>query len=587
MQKDSEYRFFRPEWTTGRFDSNNNVAIYYNLIEGISYFFEDTSAEVIGVILEAGRNGEISLSDIYSKTGLTINNLEPFIQELKNLNLIIESKPTEEGIKEYRKVVSEWKKKNPLSLNKTTEEKLPFEISNAEMDYTDKVGGITNVMLELTYNCSEKCIHCYNIGAAHTDEDINRRDVIKGLSLDDYKKIIDQLYDQGLFRVTLTGGDPFSNPDVWDIIDYLYYKEVAFDIFTNGQRITEKCFQLANLYPRSIGVSIYSSSPEIHDKITRIPGSWKKSIKVLEELSDLSVPLNIKCCIMQPNFDSYQGIVEIAKSLGAQTQFEISVTDSLEGDKYVSRNLRMTPYQYETVLRDDNIPLYVGPEAPNYGGQKKDMNSKGCGAGDNSLCIRPDGEVIPCCAFHLKLGNLKEKSLENVLKNPVLNKWRNFSLEKSQECGLHDYCDYCNLCFGNSYSEHGDYIKASENCCYIAQIRFKLAKKLQIMDNEYLYKNEIIYFMSKPSQALIDLVFREYPNLMNLAGKELYENRLSKNSLNIFISLFGLDFIKKLQDGYKNKESKATCPTSVLSEEWEKEIIIKQLNGFIKKYKDK
>lgn len=470
----------RPVWTTGRYNERHQVAIYYNLIEGISYFFEDESAKVIGLILKAGRNGNFSLSEISTLTGLTIDYIEPFLQELKNLNLITESNPAENEIKEYRKAISDWKKKNLLNLNITTEEKLPFETTNAEMAYTEKVGGITSVMLELTYNCSEKCIHCYNVGAAHKEEDINRRDLIKGLTLDDYRNIIDQLYEQGLFRVTLSGGDPFSNPDVWDIIDYLYYKEIAFDIFTNGQRITEKCFQLADYYPRSIGISIYSSKPEIHDKITRIPGSWKKSIKVLEELSDLSVPLNIKCCIMELNFDSYKGLVDIAKSLGAQTQFEISVTDSLEGDKYVSQNLRMTPEQYEVVLRDDNIPLYVGWEAPNYGGQKKDMSSKGCGAGDNSFCIRPDGEVIPCCAFQLKLGNLKYKSLKEILNNPTLEKWKTFSLDKSEECGRHDYCDYCNLCFGNSYSEHRDYKKASENCCYIAKIRCNLATKLRL-----------------------------------------------------------------------------------------------------------
>lgn len=581
-----DIKFFRPEWTCGRYNPQKHVAIYYNLIEGISYFFEDESADVVGAILDLGRNNAFTLDIISEKTSISIDNLLPFIEELRNLNLVTNSEITDEGIKQYRKALAQWKKENPLKLDKSTKEKLPYVESNTEMIYTERVGGITSVMFELTYNCSEKCIHCYNVGATHTDEDVNHRDSIKGLNLEDYKNIIDQLYEQGLFRVTLTGGDPFSNPLVWDIIDYLYKKEIGIDILTNGQKIVKEVSRLANYYPRSVGVSIYSSQPEIHDSITRIPGSWKKSIQVLEEMGNLSIPLNIKCCIMQPNFKSYKGVADIARRVGAHPQFEISVTDSIDGNKFVSQNLRMTPEQYEIILRDDNIPLYVGPEAPNYGGQKKDLNFKGCGAGDNSLCIRPDGEVIPCCAFHLKLGNIKKKSLYEILENPILREWRNFSLDKSEECGTHDYCDYCNLCFGNSYSEHGDYKKASENCCYIAKIRFDLAENLRIMDNENLYKNEIIYFLSNSSQALIDQVFTKYPDLMHLAGKELYENRLSKNSANIFISLFGSDFIKKLQDGYKNK-GKATYPTANLSEEWEKEAIKKQLKGFMKQYKDK
>ena len=471
--------YYRPEWTTGRYNAEKHAAIYYNLIEGISYFFEEESADVIGEILSSGRNGRFTVEDISIKTNLSKETLNPFLEELLKLNLITSNLPQSNGIKNYRVAIANWKKENPIKLEKSTKEKLPFEVSNAEMEYTNKIGSTTSVMLELTYNCSEQCIHCYNIGASHSDKEINRRDSVKGLTLEDYRKIIDDLYDNGLFKVSLSGGDPFSNPFVWDIIDYLYIKEIAFDILTNGQKIINDTQKLVDYYPRSVGISIYSSEPAIHDKITRIPGSWKKSIEVLNQLSDLAVPLLVKCCIMQPNFESYKGVADIAKSIGANPQFEVSVTDSVEGDKYVSQNLRLSPEQYEIVLRDDNIPLYVGPEAPNYGGQRKDMKSKGCGAGENSFCIRPDGEVIPCCSFHLKFGNIKNKTIKEILKSKNLNEWLKYSLEDNDECGREDYCDYCNLCPGLAYSEHGDYKKASENCCYVAKIRYNLANKLK------------------------------------------------------------------------------------------------------------
>lgn len=56
--------YYRPQWTCGRYDKHANVALYYNLIEGISYFFEDYSALVIGTILSIGRNTSITVEEL-------------------------------------------------------------------------------------------------------------------------------------------------------------------------------------------------------------------------------------------------------------------------------------------------------------------------------------------------------------------------------------------------------------------------------------------------------------------------------------------------------------------------------------------
>ena len=172
-------------------------------------------------------------------------------------------------------------------------------------------------MFELTYRCSEKCIHCYNIGATRNEEEKSQRGDREELSLDEYKQLIDDLYAQGLVKVCLTGGDPFSKSFVWEIIDYLYNKDIAFDVFTNGQSIIKDIEKLANYYPRLVGVSIYSGIAEVHDYITRVNGSWERSMDVIRQLSSLAVPLNLKCCVMRPNVKSYFMVADIAKEYGA------------------------------------------------------------------------------------------------------------------------------------------------------------------------------------------------------------------------------------------------------------------------------
>jgi len=455
------------------------AAIYYNLITGMSYFFESYSAMVIGEILSIPRNGKLRLDDIATKLNIAMDSLVPFFEQLEQMGIVSSVLPTEELIADYRKRVSEYNCQQQQTVERTTQEKLPYAISNAEQLYTEKVGGITSVMFELTYRCSEKCIHCYNEGATRNDEEVSTRGDRVELTLNDYKRIIDELYEQGLVKVCLTGGDPFSKSFAWELIDYLYNKGIAFDVFTNGQKIVKDVDKLANYYPRLVGISIYSGISEVHDYITRVKGSWERSMSVVRQLSALGVPMNLKCCVMRPNVKSYYMVADIAKQYGAVPQFEISLTDSIEGDKCVSKYLRMTEEQLEIVLRDDNIPLYVGKEAPNYGGQQKPMDESPCGAGDNSFCITPEGNLIPCCAFHTLFGNLKEQSISTIIEqSKELAYWRSLTLNDYEECGKHDYCGYCNLCPGNNYIENGTPLKASEVNCSMAKSRYELSQKM-------------------------------------------------------------------------------------------------------------
>ncbi len=478
--------FYRPEWTCGRYNSEKQVAIMYNLIAGYSYFFENHSAKVIGEILRVGRNKYINATTIADATGISMESLYKFFTLLLDNGLLTDAMPTASGIEHYRETVSELRCSRGSWVDKPTIEKLPTDATNAELSYfaaVDDGKAICSCMFELTYRCSEKCIHCYNPGATRNDTEVNHRGDQKELTLEEYKRIIDEMYEHGLVKVCLSGGDPFSKEFVWELIDYLYEKGIAVDIFTNGQRIADKVKQLADYYPRLVGISIYSGIAEDHDTITRIPGSWEKTISVVRGLHSLAVPMNLKCCVMQPNLHSYYMVADIAKEFGAVPQFEINISESNEGD-ICAKQLRLTEEQLQVVLRDNNLALYVGKEAPNYGGQKRDLSVCSCGTGKTSFCMSPNGNLRACPAFTQVYGNLQTQSLEKILtKSSSLSEWQNAVVGDFTECGRYDYCDYCNLCAGLNYTEHGDFRKPAESNCYMAKCRFNLAHKLMERDD--------------------------------------------------------------------------------------------------------
>lgn len=471
--------FFRPQWTCGRYNQEHQAAIYYNLIEGMSYYFEDYSAQVMGYILSIPKDESFTLQALVENTGIAEESLEPFMEQLLSLGMITPAKPTEAIISEYRKSIIK-SKESIIETSSAMTEDMSAYITSAEKDYIARVGGIVSVMFELTYKCSTKCIHCYNIGATRNEEEVSFRGDRVELNFQDYIRIIDELYELGITKVCLSGGDPFSNPHAWEIIDYLYNKGIAFDIYTNAVSLKGKEVQLAKYFPHFVGVSVYSNIPEIHDSITRVAGSFNRTINVVENLSNLAIPLALKCCIMRPNLNSYRGVKELADKYRAEIQYEVHLTDSLDGDKCVSKYLRLLPEQYEVIFRDPYVRAYVGPELPNYGGIKKEADIRPCGAGESSFCITPEGKLIPCCSFHLEVGDVKKNSIASIIENnAILEKWRNTIVGDTEECGKYEYCDFCVLCCGNNYSEHGSYLKAGENNCYIAKLRYELYKKMQ------------------------------------------------------------------------------------------------------------
>lgn len=476
---------YRPEWTCGRYCESKRVAIMYNLITGFSYFFEEYSAIVIGEILKAERNEDIHAKNVETATGISMESLCQFFNVLVRAGLLSLSVPAEEGIMDYRRAVLEARKSNGSWVDRPTEEKLPMEVTNAEQAYFTAVDDgktICSCMFELTYRCSEMCIHCYNPGATRNNNEVSHRADVEELTLADYKRIIDDMYAHGLVKVCLSGGDPFSKNFVWELLDYLYAKGIAVDVFTNGQRIIQKVKRLAGYYPRLVGVSIYSGVAEDHDAITRIPGSWEKSVQVVKELSALAIPMNLKCCVMQPNLHSYYMVADLAKEYGAVPQFEINITESNDGD-ICAKQLRLTEEQLQVVLRDNNLALYVGKEAPNYGGQKRDLSLCSCGAGATGFCMSPNGNLRACAAFTQVYGNLRELSVVEILADsPFLKEWRTAVVADYAECGKYDYCDYCNLCAGVNYTEHGDFRQPAETNCFMAKCRYNLAHKLMEHD---------------------------------------------------------------------------------------------------------
>src|SRR3989441_13231347 len=83
-------------------------------------------------------------------------------------------------------------------------------------------------MIELTYGCNLRCVHCYNPTHQAKDE----------LATAQLKALIDQLVEAGCLKLAFTGGEIFTRRDLSEILTYAKGKGFAITLLTNATLIT-------------------------------------------------------------------------------------------------------------------------------------------------------------------------------------------------------------------------------------------------------------------------------------------------------------------------------------------------------------
>jgi hypothetical protein len=207
MNDSSKYlpkELIRPNWNCGRYYKidDNRYALLYNLLEGMAYFFEQESADIIGIILRFPKNGLIPLQALFESVPSNISKDEviDFCNELISVGLLTDGFLTNEAINHNRRIIGDNRCKSAMEIDRTIQERLPFQQNEAEdiyMDIIEKYRVPFVVMFELTYSCNEKCVHCFNPGAARNDSEHSTRSNRDEINIIHYEKLLNELQQMG------------------------------------------------------------------------------------------------------------------------------------------------------------------------------------------------------------------------------------------------------------------------------------------------------------------------------------------------------------------------------------------------------
>lgn len=333
---------------------------------------------------------------------------------------------------------------------------------------------------EVTYQCNERCLHCYQPaqpGLPSTTDALGNRlcqgavgpgaDPSREKELDtrEAMAVLDQLAELGCLYITFTGGEILTRPDFFDVARYAKKKGFALRLFSNGTLIDAAAAEkMKELCPLSVEVSLYALDPSLHENITGVPGSFAGTRAGLALLKERGIPTVIKCTAMQLNWREIDGLKAFASENGFGFSSTFTVIPKVDASRDVTV-LRLHEEELFDIFSSE--PSYT--EGIAYGGVK---NYKPlCAAGFNSLYISPYGEVYPCVALRESCGNVRKTSLAQIWQSPVLEKIRKVGFEDLKECRECKEASYCDRCAGVAWMETGDMLGVSPHDCVLARVR--------------------------------------------------------------------------------------------------------------------
>lgn len=312
-----------------------------------------------------------------------------------------------------------------------------------------------SVHLDLTYRCNERCVHCY---LDHTD---------KGeMTTAEIKHLLEEMAEAGVFILTLSGGEIFLRKDFFDILEHARQLTFCVKLKTNAILIREReAARIRDLGVDSIQISIYSHRPEVHDAITLIPGSLKRSLDAIRFLKSQGLRVKIANVLMTQNAGDYAGVRALAAELGVESSLDPTITPMMDGDRSVL-SLGVDGAALRKVFRDEalvgNVDEFCAvAEKPT----ESELDSRPCSAGHTTCYVSPYGDVFPCVQFPFPTGNVRQQRFVDIWRHSDrMNEVRSIRMHHLTTCTSCTHIGNCTRCPGLAYMEGNMRGPSSQDC---------------------------------------------------------------------------------------------------------------------------
>jgi radical SAM protein with 4Fe4S-binding SPASM domain len=296
------------------------------------------------------------------------------------------------------------------------------------------------VDVALTYACNNDCPHCYN------DPD---RFHMESLSTPEWKRVLDVLADVGVPHVIFTGGEATTHPGLPELVAHAEQRGQIVGLNSNGRKIGKRDYmrRLADAGLDHVQITLESHLPDVHDRMVGAR-AFERTVEGVRSALESGVHVITNSTITRANADTIEETVTFLHDLGLRTFAMNGMIysgggdanpDAIPQERLPSILVRVRDRAEELGMR---FLWYTVTEYCEMSPVELEIGAKRCNAGEYSMCVEPNGDVLPCQSYYVSAGNVLRDPWESIWKGELFRSFRDRE-EDPVWAGLPDKCHGC------------------------------------------------------------------------------------------------------------------------------------------------
>ncbi len=324
---------------------------------------------------------------------------------------------------------------------------------------TDRTFALPILIFFPTARCNSRCVSC----------DWWKADGAGDLTLDEIRRLTEELPALGTRLVTFSGGEPTLRRNVYEIAALFRARGVRLHLLTSGLFLERDATAVVEHFEQ-VTISLDGYTASQYQRIRGVDGlgAVERGVKRVKILSPRT-PVRARSTIHRHNFTELPQLIDKAHAMGldgisflaADVSSQAFGRTSMPSDRGSEASLRTASSTTGLLLNEDEVKEFaqvvedtIVSHADDFASRfvaeqpdklrrlpthyaahlgLADFPSVPCNAPWASAVVEADGAVRPCY-FHRVVGNIREKSLREILWDEMVDFRRGLQVAQNPIC---------------------------------------------------------------------------------------------------------------------------------------------------------